>query len=133
MRITTLRSFSTYSHRHRKSSARAPEARSAPDEETNLPGTDDDRPCSVCGDPLDVCTEQRWLTYERCCTACSTRETHAAAQDQAGQDDSPPSRAELALIRTLSDIDDGHLSLWIKGRFFDPRTPVMRCIPRRSR
>lgn len=103
-----------------------------------MPGTDDDRPCSVCGDPLDVCTDQRRLTYERCCTACSTRETHAAAQDQAGQDDSPPSRAELALIRTLSDIDDGHLSLWIKGRFFDPHSgdalhpPQIEVIPDRQ-
>ncbi|MEV0169101.1 hypothetical protein [Nonomuraea fuscirosea] len=29
---------------------------------------------------------------------------------------------ERALIRTLSDIEDGHLSLWVNGRFFDPHT-----------
>ncbi|MGV9386502.1 hypothetical protein ACWDRB_62625 [Nonomuraea sp. NPDC003707] len=38
--------------------------------------TGDDKPCAVCGDPLEICAEQRRLTYERCCPACSTRDTH---------------------------------------------------------
>ncbi|MER6514560.1 hypothetical protein ABT158_47645 [Nonomuraea sp. NPDC001636] len=79
-------------------------------------------PCQVCGEPLDACTEQRRLTFERCCPACRTRATHMAAEHQAGNDDGSRSRADLALIRTLVDIDDGHLSLWISGRFFDQHT-----------
>lgn len=31
-------------------------------------------------------------------------------------------RAEEALRRTLKDIDDGHLSLWMHGRFYDEHT-----------
>ncbi|GAA4932833.1 hypothetical protein HD597_000452 [Nonomuraea thailandensis] len=31
-------------------------------------------------------------------------------------------RAEEALRRTLRDIDEGHLTLWVRGRFFDEHT-----------
>jgi hypothetical protein len=48
-------------------------------------------------------------------------------------------RAEEALRRTLKDIDDGHLTLWVRGRFFDEHTgarldrPRSRCWPTGSR
>jgi hypothetical protein len=85
-----------------------------------------------------VGAEQRRLTFERCCPACSTRDTHAGGDSAAQQDDASLSRVELALLRTLSDIDDGHLILWISGRFFDPHTgdpldpPQIRVIPDRQ-
>lgn len=91
------------------------------EEKVNVPDTDL-APCQVCGEALDACTEQRRLTFERCCPACRARDTHTAAAHQAGHDDGSRSRAEMALIRTLADIDDGHLSLWIRGRFFDEHT-----------
>lgn len=42
-----------------------------------MSGTGDDKPCQVCGNPLEVCAAQRRLTFKRCCPACSTRDTHA--------------------------------------------------------
>lgn len=44
----------------------------------------------------------------------------------------------MALIRTLADIDDGHLSLWIRGCFFDEHTgrpldpPQIEVVPDRQ-
>ncbi|MEV4083147.1 hypothetical protein AB0J43_23045 [Nonomuraea fuscirosea] len=106
-----------------------------------MPASNDDKPCQVCRTPLDVCGEQRQLTHERCCPSCSTRDTHAPAEQSADRDgdaDAADVRADRALIRTLSDIEDGHLSLWIKGRFFDPYTgapldpPEITVIPDRQ-
>ncbi|MGR6924312.1 hypothetical protein ACU635_59480 [[Actinomadura] parvosata] len=38
-------------------------------------------------------------------------------------------RAEEALRRTLKDIDDGYLTLWVRGRFFDEHTGARRDPP----
>ncbi|MEV4090354.1 hypothetical protein AB0J43_59810, partial [Nonomuraea fuscirosea] len=87
-----------------------------------MTGIDESAPCQVCGVPLEACAEQRRLTFERCCPACSARDTHTSGERAAQQDDTSLNRMERALIRTLSDIEDGHLSLWVNGRFFDPHT-----------
>ncbi|WP_431933563.1 hypothetical protein [Nonomuraea jabiensis] len=77
--------------------------------------------CSVCGDPLDVCTEQRRLTFERCCPACSTRETHAAAHDQPtrGAMTAPGPDVTVPAVLAAADAAEPPLRLLLSGPAFD--------------